>query len=99
MSPLKTNLPKYMAPDPRELRLRNQMAIDDKAAMMDQATFDALLTYSTTVPTGVAIGKIWKRDLAHAFPGRGEGWELGAYEESQRGEDFASIVFREIIIV
>lgn len=46
---------------------------------MTQVEFDALLEYSTTLPTGKTIGKQWKRQL-YVGPKRGA-WLLCEYVE------------------
>jgi hypothetical protein len=38
--------------------------IDDTHALMTRATFDALMEYSSTVPSGVYPGKMWRRNNA-----------------------------------
>lgn len=39
---------------------RSKIVIDAKTAVMDRATFDALHEYSTSYPSGVYEGKMWK---------------------------------------
>ena|ERR1700694_5194054 len=39
---------------------RSAITIDAENALMTKATFDALHEYTTTVPTGVYNGKMWK---------------------------------------
>ncbi len=48
--------------------------LGDKYALVTPDAFDRLPEYSTTLPTGTAIGKRWK---AH----RMSGWRLGEYVE------------------
>lgn len=38
----------------------SKILIDEKFAVMDQTTFEALSEYSTTTPSGVYIGKMWR---------------------------------------
>lgn len=40
---------------------RERIAIDDTHALMSSADFKALLEYSTSRPSGVYDGKMWKR--------------------------------------
>lgn len=40
---------------------REQILIDDRHAVMSQRTFEQLLEYSATIPTGVYPGKYWRR--------------------------------------
>lgn len=37
-----------------------RILLDATHAVMDRTTYDALLTYSTSVPSGVYPGKMWK---------------------------------------
>lgn len=37
------------------------MLKDDKTAIVTPDEFDALLEYSTSIPTGTIVGKVWKR--------------------------------------
>lgn len=51
--------------------------IERKIVKMSISEFDALLEYSTTLPTGTTIGKKWKR---HIRSGAHQGeWWLGEY--------------------
>ena len=40
---------------------RGEILVDDRHAVMTRATFDALADYSSSVPTGVYAGKMWRR--------------------------------------
>jgi hypothetical protein len=51
---------------------------------MSVAEFDALLEYSTTLPTGTTIGKKWKRHILSGL-NRGEWW-LGEYVPDPSGD-------------
>lgn len=51
---------------------------------MSIAEFDALLEYSTTLPTGTTIGKKWKRHILSGL-NRGEWW-LGEYVADPQGD-------------
>lgn len=63
---------------------------------LTQKEFDDLLDYSCSLPTGVIVGKKWKRRV----PYRGEPyeWFLGEYRKSER-EGFVDTVFSHIVIV
>jgi hypothetical protein len=39
------------------------IAVDDTHALMTRETFNALCEYSTSTPTGVYPGKMWRRQL------------------------------------
>jgi len=71
------------------------MLLDDKSAIMTQREFDELLNYSCSLPTGVILGKQWKR--RYPYTGEPHAWYLGTYEEHPTDESMARIVFREII--
>lgn len=38
----------------------NELDVDDHSAVMSRQSFEALATYSSTVPSGVYVGKCWK---------------------------------------
>lgn len=63
---------------------------------MTQAEVDALLEYSTTLPTGKTIGKRWKRQL-YAGPKRGA-WLLCEYVEDP-DPAYLAVSTREIRVV
>jgi hypothetical protein len=39
---------------------RHELLLDDQHAVMTRQSFDQLAEYSTTIPTGVYPGKMWK---------------------------------------
>ena len=39
----------------------DKILIDDTHALMERSTFDALIEYSASMPSGVYPGKMWKR--------------------------------------
>jgi hypothetical protein len=75
----------WQQPNPSEIE------IDDTHALMSQRTFDALLEYSASNPTGVYAGKMWRR---HA----GDLWLLCWYGESQIGPGYVSNNYRAVLI-
>ena len=82
-------------PDPERILL------DDKHALMDERTFNALPEYSSTIPTGVYEGKMWKRHDGVLDPRcrpEQHKWMLGWFGPSTV-PDNCSINFREILIV
>ncbi len=40
---------------------RNDIAVDDECALMDESAYKALHEYSRSIPTGAYEGKMWKR--------------------------------------
>lgn len=44
----------WRQPSPQEI------LVDDEHAVMSRSTYDELLEYSTTIPSGVYPGKMWK---------------------------------------
>ncbi len=70
---------------------REDIAIDGIHALMSKNSFDRLHTYSTSIPTGVYEGKMWKRR-------RPDAWYLLWYSECE-DVDSCSINIRKIIIV
>ena len=39
----------------------SEIEIDDTHALMEKWAFDLLLEYSSSIPSGVYVGKMWKR--------------------------------------
>lgn len=69
----------------------DQMAVYNDIAIMDQIAVDALLEYSTSIPTGTYEGKMWK--CRHP-----DGWQLCWYGASD-DPDMISINRRPIRII
>jgi hypothetical protein len=69
---------------------------DDTHAIMEQADFDSLPEYSCSIPTGVFIGKIWKR--REPYIAEPTHWFLGEYVEVE-DKNMAGVKFREILLV
>ena len=57
-------------------RAKLTMLLDATDAVMTRREFDELMEYSTSLPSGTTIGKIWK---CHA---RNDTWWLGEYCET-----------------
>lgn len=70
---------------------RDQIQIDDTHALMEKDAFWALHNYSTTMPTGVYPGKMWR-----AF--RGGTWWLRWYGIVPGDETVCSCNEREILV-
>lgn len=70
---------------------RKRITIDDTHALMDEATLKSLAEYSTSMPSGVYVGKMWK--ARHAGK-----WWLRWYGESTQ-PDCCSNNQREILTV
>jgi hypothetical protein len=59
------------------------MAVYDDIAIMDRSTLARLPEYSTSIPTGVYEGKMWKFRQGHGTPGGSDGsWFLRWYGPS-----------------
>lgn len=73
--------------------------VDDKHAIMDRADFDGLLEYSCSIPTGVVIGKRWKRREPYRLDDpRPAAWWLGEYAQLDGDpQGTCRILWREII--
>lgn len=71
---------------------RNEIEFRGDAAVMDKAAFDKLLNYSSSLPTGVWIGKLWK---ARLDDGR---WYLRWYSTDPRNAANCLINSRPITI-
>jgi len=81
----------------------SEIEVDDKFARMTQATFDSLPEYSTTRPSGVYEGKMWKRhdgafDRAFLAKGGKPIWMLCWYGACD-DPNMVSNHRREIVIV
>lgn len=78
-----------------------RILIDDTHAVMDEATLKALHEYSTTMPTGVYEGKMWKANRWERAPGGAirmtDRWLLRWYGFSDK-PDCCSNNQREILI-
>lgn len=66
---------------------------DDNFALMTEEDFNKLLEYSTSIPSGVYEGKMWKRGML------GGGWMLGWYGFEDADGKSVSTNFRELLIV
>ena len=65
-------------------------------AHMTQEEFNNLLDYSCSLPTGVIIGKKWKR--RKHYGDESKGWLLGEYLKHDTEENKISIRWSEITI-
>ncbi len=54
----------------------SSIALDDKTALMSQATFDALAEYAWTLPSGVYVGKMWRSGKKLAWYDHVEGDQM-----------------------
>lgn len=70
---------------------RDAIALDDVHALMTRPTFEALPEYSTTTPSGVYPGKMWRRE----YEGR---WYLRWFGIVPGRTDVCSNNQREIIL-
>jgi len=81
----------------------SRIALDETHALMDSATFNALEEYSSSIPSGVYEGKMWKRhdgafDAAFVRSGGRPVWLLCWFGPSEK-PDMVSINKREILRV
>ncbi len=65
---------------------RAKILIDRDVAVMSEESFEQLFNYETSVPTGVYVGKMWRR-------GRILCW----YDLSDKGKKFCSTKIKRII--
>lgn len=89
---------------------REAILVDDHHALMTHATFEELLEYSGTIPTGCYEGKMWRRHdgifagtyaSGNRFAARDEAackWLLCWYGPSAK-PDHCSINYREILFL
>lgn len=78
---------------------REAILVDGTHAVMTQRTFDALAEYSSTYPTGVYPGKMWRRDDGAYDPRPGRRVWLLCWYGLHADPGRCSINFREILIV
>lgn len=68
------------------------MLVTDDEVFVSARDFDRLPEYSTSIPTGVYVGKVWKAR-------RGEGWMLGTFEDHDPPDpEFVMTRFRKLTI-
>lgn len=96
--PITDPLGKYWKQPPADA-----IVLDDTHALMEQAAFDALLDYSSSIPSGVYDGKMWKRrdgayDQAFKAAGGTPEWLLMWYGPSADPNKCA-IHSRKIVIL
>lgn len=72
------------------------LLMDDEVAIVPEADFKSLSEYSTSIPTGVCDGKVWKRNLSFAG---GKGWTLLFYEQDPDDPGQCFIRQRRLIIM
>lgn len=80
---------------------RRSIEIDEKYALMSRREFDSLAEYSATFPTGVYVGKMWKRHDGVHDPNcspKDRRWLLVWYGESRKGPGYCSNNWREILL-
>ncbi len=65
---------------------------------LTQKEFDEMLEYSCSVPTGVFIGKVWKRNTSFRT-GRKPNWVQGGYIQDPNDNNMALTVWKDIIVV
>ena len=85
--PAMTNpLGKYwQQPDPKNF------IVSYKYVLMTQKEFDELLEYSSSVPSGVYIGKLWKSHWSGI-------WKLVWLSEGDKEKTYLNNNYREILI-
>lgn len=69
-----------------------EILLDDKHAVMEMATFSKLAEYSTSIPSSVYPGKMWKCQC------RGGEWVLRWFGEVDGRPDLCSKNQREILL-
>ena len=80
-----------------EERARMALLLDDETAVVDRRTFEALPTYSATLPTGAFVGKLWKRREPERtdLPAT---WWLGEYAAHPSDASKVLIVWRLLLV-
>jgi len=75
---------------------RSRVLIDDTHALMSRRTFEELLEYTGTIPTGAYEGKMWKSKF---WIGERSDWLLMWYGFYPPDPNEVSINSREIILI
>lgn len=75
---------------------RDEILVDEHHAVMDASALDALAEYSCTVPTGVYVGKMWKR--RKVYSDKCKEWLLCWFGPSDKPEH-CSIEVRPILLL
>lgn len=76
-------------------RAAMSMLLDNTDAVMTRVEFDKLDEYSTSVPTGAPVGRIWKcRRPWRAHPDIPATWWLGEYWDDGQIEATQSVPIR-----
>lgn len=81
-----------------------EILVDETHALMTRDAFEQLAEYSSTRPSGVYPGKMWKRhdgiyDHAYLAAGGKPEWLLCWYGESEKGPGWCSNHHRKILLV
>lgn len=81
----------------------DEIVVDDKTATMSKEAFDLLHEYSSTIPSGVYEGKMWKRhdgsfDRKFLAEGGKPTWQLYWYGYSSIGPGHCSNHHRAIVL-
>ena len=76
--------------------MRTSMELESDGAFMTLREFDGLLEYSSTLPTGQTLGKVWKKGTPYMEPR--EQWWLGQFVKHSDPK-LVGINWREIFIV
>ncbi len=71
---------------------RKNIVINSDHAIMSAHSFNNLPEYSSSIPTGVYEGKMWKRQFKN-------GWDLYWFYNTPGKDDLCSTDFREILLV
>lgn len=67
------------------------------AEEMSQCAFDSLLEYSTSLPTGQTIGKVWKQNMRFGRAGEPE-WVICEYVDHE-DPNLIGIDYRKPVIL
>lgn len=79
------------------------MTKTDQTAYVSQRELEELLEYSSSLPTGTTIGKVWKRKIFDQQSGRFTGrYRLGEYVpetvEPWKSKGYVGIQWRDVVI-
>lgn len=77
----------WQQPNPDEIE------IDDEHALMEESAFDRLAEYSTSTPSGVYIGKMWKGKYKNGQ------WYLAWFSKGDDAKTYLKNNYRHILVV
>ena len=70
----------------------SEIEVDEESALMSESAFRKLKNYSSSIPSGVYEGKMWKCETK-------DGWYLRWYQNIPNNDKDCAILSRKIILI